>query len=74
MAPCKFITMIILKNTEQPNDGEQLLTTEELAARLKISAEWVLQQVRTGRIPAIKFNRRTFRFHWLTVLTAIQRL
>jgi len=52
---------------------EPLLTTEQLAERLQCSAEWVLQQVRIGRIPVIRFNRRTFRFHWPTVLAALQQ-
>jgi excisionase family DNA binding protein len=56
------------------SDNEKLLTAEEMAKRLKCTAEWVLQQVRAGRIPCIKFNRRVYRFHWPTVLKALERL
>ena len=61
-------------NTNDMNDNEKLLTAEEMSKRLKCNAEWVLQQVRASRIPCIKFNQRVYRFHWPTVLEAIQRL
>jgi excisionase family DNA binding protein len=51
---------------------EKLLTVEELADRLQYSPDWVRLQVKTGRIPVIKFNQRAWRFHWTTVLTALQ--
>jgi hypothetical protein len=54
--------------------GERLLTIEELAERLQYSAEWVRHQVRFRRIPVIAFNTRAWRFHWPTVLAALQNL
>jgi excisionase family DNA binding protein len=53
---------------------ERLLTLEELAERLQYSVDWVRQQVRVGRIPAIRFNARAWRFHWPTVLRALHWL
>ena len=53
---------------------ERLLTIEELAQRLQYSAKWIRAQVRAGRLPAIRFNRRAWRFHWPTVLAALQKL
>ena len=53
---------------------EQLMTIDELAERLQYSVDWVRQQVRLGRIPAIKFNARAWRFHWPTVLRALHGL
>lgn len=53
---------------------ERLLTIQELAQRLQYSADWIREQVRAGRLPAIKFNRRAWRFHWPTVLAALQQM
>jgi len=53
---------------------ERLLTIKELAQRLQYSADWIRTQVRAGRLPAIRFNRRAWRFHWPTVLDALSRL
>ena len=53
---------------------EKLLTMEELSERLQYSVEWIRQQVRLGRIPAIRFNARAWRFHWPTVLKALHEL
>lgn len=52
---------------------EKLLTVEELADRLQYSPDWVRLQVKVGRLPVIKFNRRAWRFHWETVLAALQK-
>lgn len=54
-----------------PAGQERLLTVEELGERLQYSVDWVRQQVRLGRIPAIRFNARAWRFHWPTVLKAL---
>lgn len=51
---------------------EKLLTIEEVAERLRYSVKWVRQQVNLGRIPAIRFNARAWRFHWPTVLKALE--
>ena len=57
-----------------PAETEKLLTVEELAALLQLSKEWVLDQVSAGVIPVIRFNARTFRYHWPSVLAALQKL
>ncbi len=57
---------------EEPE--ERLVTVEELAGRLQYSVDWVRQQVRLGRIPAIRFNERAWRFHWPTVLKTLHGL
>jgi excisionase family DNA binding protein len=54
-----------------PTWQERLLTVEEVAERLQYSVDWVRQQVRLGKIPAIRFNARAWRFHWPTVLKAL---
>lgn len=54
-----------------PTGQERLLTVAELADRLQYSVDWVRQQVRLGKIPAIRFNARAWRFHWPTVLKAL---
>jgi excisionase family DNA binding protein len=53
---------------------DRLLTIKELAERLQYSADWVRTQVRAGRLPEIRFNRRAWRFHWPTVLAALQQM
>jgi len=58
---------------ENNNHEEKLLTVEQLAERLQYSPDWVCIQVKRGRIPAIRFNQRAWRFHWPTVLQAIQK-
>jgi excisionase family DNA binding protein len=55
-------------------NDECLLTINELAQRLQYSADWIRTQVRAGRLPAIRFNRRAWRFHWPTVLAALQQM
>jgi hypothetical protein len=55
-------------------DGERLLTIEELAERLQYSVGWVRHQVKFGRIPVAAFNSRAWRFHWPTVLAALQKM
>lgn len=52
---------------------EKLLTLEQLAERLQYTPEWVRNQVHLGKIPVIGFNRRAWRFHWPTVLAALQK-
>ena len=50
------------------------MTIKELAERLQYSEGWVRDQVRAGRLPSIRFNRRAWRFHWPTVLAALQKM
>jgi hypothetical protein len=52
---------------------ERLLTIRELAERLQMSVVSVRFHVRYGRIPVIRFNTRTWRFHWATVLDALRK-
>ena len=53
---------------------EELLTIGELAARIKFTVKWIRAKVKTGTIPCVKFNSRTWRFHWPSVLAALQKL
>ena len=55
-------------------DDERLLTIQELSARIQFKPQWIRDQVKLGGLPAIKFNKRAWRFHWPTVLAAIQKL
>jgi helix-turn-helix protein len=52
---------------------ERLLTIEEVAERLQYSVEWVRDRVNEGIIPCIRFNARAWRFHWPSVLSALQK-
>lgn len=54
-------------------DNDRLLTIDELAERLQYSPDWIRDQVKLGNIPVIRFNARAWRFHWPTVLAAMQR-
>lgn len=65
--------MALLWNGSKMSE-ERLLTIQELAQRLQYSAKWIRAQVRAGRLPAIRFNQRAWRFHWPTVLAALSRL
>jgi excisionase family DNA binding protein len=58
----------------QSAGDDKLLTIGELADRLQYSTDWIREQVRAGRIPVIRFNSRAWRFHWPTVLAALQKL
>ena len=55
-------------------DNDRLLTIEELAERIQYSVDWIREKVKEGVIPAVRFNRRAWRFHWPTVLAALQKL
>lgn len=55
-------------------ENETLLTVDQVAERLQVTRNWVLQKVKEGVIPCIRFNARTFRFHWPTVLAALSKL
>lgn len=52
-----------------PNSGTQeLLTTRELAAKLKVPESWVREQSRQGKIPRLKLGSRYVRFDFNAVL------
>ena len=55
-------------------DDEKLLNVRELAERLGFTEEWVHDHVTCGDIPVIRFNSRAWRFHWATVLQALQKM
>jgi hypothetical protein len=56
-------------------DDENLLDVDQQAVRLGGGAKkWTLLQIRHGKITAIKFNARVFKFHWPSVLAEIKRL
>ena len=55
------------------SDEEKLIDTAEMAVRLKAAPNFVREQVILGRIPCIRFNARTWRYHWPTVLKALQQ-
>ena len=57
------------RRPEPPDDG--LLTVRQLAARMQLTEDWIMAKVRVGEIPAFKWNARTFRFHWESVLAAL---
>jgi hypothetical protein len=57
-----------------PDDRDNLLFPEETAARLRIKERTLLENVRRRKIPVVKINARTFRFHWPSVLAALQKV
>lgn len=50
---------------------DELLTPEECARWLKMQEDTLLENVRLGRIPVVKINRRVLRFHPRTVLLGL---
>jgi len=50
-----------------PEDLGELLTVEELAARLKVRKSWVYVKTREGEIPTVRVGRHC-RFHYPAVL------
>jgi excisionase family DNA binding protein len=52
--------------------SEQLLTTDELAARLAVSPKTVVSWAREGLIPEIRPSRRLRRFDYDDVVTALK--
>ena len=52
--------------------NESLLTAEELAERLAVSARTVITWARSGRIPEVRLSRRTRRFDYADVLQALK--
>lgn len=54
------------------SEEDGLLTTEEIAQKLKLSVERTRELVKNETIPCIRINSRTWRFHWPTVLAALQ--
>jgi hypothetical protein len=52
-------------------DLDAMLTVPEAARWLRMSVKSLLNNVRTGRIPAVRVNDRVLRFHPRTVLVAM---
>jgi excisionase family DNA binding protein len=50
----------------------ELLTVDQLAARLNLKASTVRNWVKAGRIPSVRLGYKTIRFSWLSVMTALQ--
>jgi len=51
-------------------DPSQILTLEEVAARLKVPPRWVYERTRKrsqNKIPHTKFGKKTIRFNWAAV-------
>jgi len=66
--------MNALAPAQELSDNDRLLTIEEVAERLGYSEPWVRTKVDAGVIPCIRFNSRSWRFHWPTVLAALSKL
>jgi hypothetical protein len=57
------------------SSDENLIDIKELSKKLGgKSLPWIREKVNGGVIPAIKWNSRTWSFHWPTVLAAISKL
>ena len=50
----------------------ELLTKQEMAARLRVSPATVLLWARNGRIPVIRINERTLRYDENAVLESLR--
>ncbi len=51
----------------------ELLTTEELAARLRVQPETVRQWSRQGLVPVIRVSRKIIRFDFRAVVEHLRR-
>jgi excisionase family DNA binding protein len=51
----------------------ELLTKQEIAARLRVSPATILEWVHCGRIPAVRVNARVLRYDEAAVLDALRR-
>lgn len=55
------------------NDRDALLSPAETATRMKIGERTLLANVRRRKIPVVRVNARVLRFHWPSVLAALQK-
>jgi predicted site-specific integrase-resolvase len=60
-------------NSETATQEPALLTKKQLAARLQCAVRTVENYVAAGRIPSLQLSKRSLRFEWLPVLTALRR-
>jgi excisionase family DNA binding protein len=58
---------------EQPPDGEELLTKDELAERLKLTRRGVECLVSRRVLPTLRISRRCVRFSWAAVKAALSK-
>jgi excisionase family DNA binding protein len=58
--------------TNQPNE-DRLLSYGETAERMGISESTLRRKVREGKIPVIDMGHQIKRFHWPTVLKALNQ-
>jgi hypothetical protein len=63
---------VVASTTVSPHPGDELLTKQELAARLKKTPRCIEQWMRRGYLPYIKIAH-TVRFKWHDVLEALER-
>ena len=54
-------------------DRDALLTPAQTAAKMRIGERALLANVRRRKIPVVEINPRVYRFHWPSVLAALQR-
>jgi excisionase family DNA binding protein len=52
---------------------DELLTTRELAGRLRLGVPTIRSWARRGRIPALRVTSNRFRFVWSAVVEALGR-
>lgn len=60
------------KNTAKQSPDDLLLPVEA-AKRAKMELRPFMANVRKRKIPCIRINARVFRFHWPSVLEALQK-
>jgi excisionase family DNA binding protein len=53
---------------------DELLTAEDLAKRLRVSADTVRRWAREGRVPEVRLSRKVRRFRMADVAEAIESL
>jgi excisionase family DNA binding protein len=56
-----------------PTLSAELLTADELAARLRVKPDTIKQWARRGHIPTVRFSPKVVRFNLSAVLAAIER-
>jgi excisionase family DNA binding protein len=50
----------------------ELITIDELAARLSLKASTVRNWTKAGKIPSLRLGYKTVRFSWPSVIAALQ--
>jgi excisionase family DNA binding protein len=52
--------------------NEELLTTNQLAEKLKVNPQTIRRMVSSGKIPHVKLGERDFRFYYSKVIEALE--